>query len=132
MRGIFLDIETVGPDDLDLKPLLSTLPEWSLLKSTRPDEIRQIISNADVVVTNKVRLEGNVLRHASQLKLVCVAATGTDNVDLEAADERNITVCNVAGYATASVTEHVFALLLTLKRRLHEYGNNRPDFLACN
>ena len=121
MRGIFLDIETVGPDDLDLKPLLSTLPEWSLLKSTRPDEIRQIISNADVVVTNKVRLEGNVLRHASQLKLVCVAATGTDNVDLEAADERNITVCNVAGYATASVTEHVFALLLTLKRRLHEY-----------
>ena len=121
MRGVFLDIETIGPDDLDLKPLLSTLPKWSLLKSTRPDDVRQVISSAEVVITNKVRLEGDALRHASQQKLVCVAATGTDHVDLEAADERNITVCNVAGYATASVTEHVFALLLALKRRLHEY-----------
>jgi glycerate dehydrogenase len=121
MRGVFLDIETVGPDDLDLEPLVSTLPEWSLLKSTRPDEVRQVIRNADIVVTNKVRLDGNTLRHANRLKLVCVAATGTNNVDLGAAVEGNITVCNVAGYATASVTEHVFALLLTLNRRLHEY-----------
>jgi len=121
MRGVFLDIETVGPDDLDLKPLVSTLPEWSLLKSTRPDEVREVIRSADIVVTNKVRLDSNALRQASQLKLVCVAATGTNNVDLIAADELNITVCNVTGYATASVTEHVFALLLTLNRRLNEY-----------
>ena len=79
MRGVFLDIETVGPGDLDLKPLVSTLPEWSLLKSTRPDDVRQVIRNTDVVVTNKVRLESDALQYASQLKLVCVAATGTDN-----------------------------------------------------
>jgi len=121
MRGVFLDIETVGPDDLDLKPLVSTLPEWSLLKSIRPDEVRQVICDADIVVTNKVRLGSSALRHAGRLKLVCVAATGTNNVDLGVSDELNITVCNVSGYATASVTEHVFALLLTLNRRLNEY-----------
>ncbi len=119
MRGVFLDLETVDRNDLDLQLLESTLPEWSLLKHTR--DIIQATRGADIVVTNKVCLDRDALLAAEQLKLVCIAATGANNVDLVAARERNITVCNVRAYATASVAEHVFTLMLNLLRSLQEY-----------
>ena len=119
MRGVFLDLETVDRDDLDLQLLESALPEWSLLKNTR--DVIQAIHGADIVVTNKVCLDRDILLAAEQLKLVCIAATGANNVDLIAARERNITVCNVRVYATASVVEHVFTLILNLVRNLQKY-----------
>jgi glycerate dehydrogenase len=119
MHGVFLDLETVDRDDLDLRLLESTLPEWSLLKET--SDVSKAIGNADIVVTNKICLDRDILHAAGQLKLVCIAATGTNNVDLVAARENDITVCNVRAYATASVVEHVFTLMLNLVRNLRKY-----------
>jgi len=121
MRGVFLDTGTIGPRDLDLEPLTATLGNWSLPDQTRPDEVQQAIGDADIIVTNKVPIDRGSLLSASALSLVCVAATGTNNIDLECARERNITVCNVRAYATTSVVEHVFSLILALSRRHREY-----------
>ena len=119
MRGVFLDLETVDRNDLDLELLQSTLPEWSLLKNT--GDVTRVLRDADIAVTNKIRLDRDTLFSAGSLKLVCIAATGTNNVDLDAARERNITVCNVRAYATASVVEHVFTLILNLARNFRKY-----------
>ena len=113
VRGVFLDIDTLGREDLDLKPLESSLPEWILLGNTPADQVAAAIGDVDVVACNKVVLDRDVLRQADRLKLICIAATGTNNVDLEAAAKLGITVCNVRAYATTSVVEHVFTLLLT-------------------
>jgi glycerate dehydrogenase len=121
MRGVFLDINTVGPDDLDLRPLMATLDNWSFPEQTSADKTRQLIQGADVVITNKVALDRETLLAAKTLRLICVAATGTNNIDLASAEQCNITVCNVRAYATSSVVEHVFSLILSLSRRLHEY-----------
>jgi glycerate dehydrogenase len=121
MRGVFLDLGSVHPSDLDLTPLRGVLDEWRLHDSTDPDEVPARIRDAEVVVTNKVPLSGAVLRTSPWLKLICVAATGTNNVDLEAAREHDIQVSNARDYATSSVVEHVFCLMLTLSRRLDRY-----------
>jgi glycerate dehydrogenase len=119
--GVFLDRGSVGGADVDLSPLTNVLPEWHYHEATQADEVADRIRAADVVVTNKVLLGGDALAQAPRLRLICVAATGTNNVDLEAAARLGIQVCNVRGYATASVTQHVFALLLALTTRLIEY-----------
>jgi glycerate dehydrogenase len=121
MRGVFLDVNSVGPEDLDLSPLTATLDHWSLLEQTGADEVVQLIRDADIVITNKVPIDREALLAADSLALICVAATGTNNIDLACAGKRNITVCNVRSYATASVVEHVFSLILSLNRRLDEY-----------
>jgi glycerate dehydrogenase len=121
MRGVFLDINTVGPADLDLDPLTTTLDDWSFHEQTPAGQIQRSIRDAAILITNKVPLDRNTLHGANSLALVCVAATGTNNIDLVAAGERNITVCNVRAYATASVVEHVFSVILALTRRHHDY-----------
>lgn len=121
MRGVFLDTGTVAPADLDLDLLTATLDNWTLLEQTRPDQVQQAIAGADIVVTNKVAINRDILLAAQSLSLICIAATGTDTVDLECASARDITVCNVRAYATTSVVEHVFSLILALNRRHHEY-----------
>ena len=118
MRGVFLDIASLNPQDLDLQPLLSTLEDWHCYEHTQPHETKTRIQNADVVVTNKVVLDDQLIRSSRQLRLICVAATGTNNIDLKSAGQNSIEVRNVHAYAAASVTEHVFALLLTLTRQL--------------
>ena len=134
MRGVFLDIGTVGQADLDLGPLLETLPDWSFQETTSPGNTTAAIQGADIVVSNKVRLDRDTLLHTDSLKLICVAATGTNNVDLATAAEKNISVCNVRAYATASVVEHVFLLILALTRRLQEYREavRRGDWQHAN
>ena len=121
MRGVFLDSATVDQHDLDLDALEASLPDWSIRTATPDNEVRRAIQNADIVITNKVMLDRETLQSSNTLKLVCVAATGTNNVDLAAAAEYGITVCNVHGYATTSVVEHVFSLILALTRHLHDY-----------
>jgi len=121
MRGVFLDINTIGPEDLDLHPLTATLDDWAFPEQASADQIRHVINNADIVITNKVSVDRDILLAANSLALICVAATGTNNIDLVAAGERNITVCNVRAYASTSVVEHVFSMILALTRRHHEY-----------
>jgi len=124
MRGVFLDTHTVNPDDLDLQPLTSTLEHWSLLEQPGSDELSTLVSNAEVVVTNKVPLDRDTLLATDTLRLICVAATGTNNIDLISAAERGISVCNVPAYATTSVVEHVFSMLLALTRQHQKYQHS--------
>jgi glycerate dehydrogenase len=121
MHGVFLDLRTVDRDDLDLTSLRSAVTQWTCHDWTDPSRVIDRIGDADIVVSNKVRLDAAALESAPKLKLVCIAATGINNVDLDACRARNITVCNVTGYATPSVVEHVFAQILNLMRKLNEY-----------
>lgn len=120
MEGVFLDLATVDHGDLDLAPLRAALPRWRLYP--RPERpLPELIGDADVVVTNKQRLDAPVLEAVPRLRLICLAATGSDNVDLAHAAARGVVVCNIRDYCTSSVVEHVYALLLSLTRRLPEH-----------
>lgn len=121
MLGVFLDRGTLAPADLELGALEDSLPEWRTYDATAPEEVAERVADASVVVLNKVRLGAPHMERARDLRLVCIAATGTDNVDLEAARARGITVCNVAGYGTAAVSQHTLALMLALATRLVDY-----------
>ena len=121
MRGVFLDAGSLAQSALDMSPLEGEPVHWEYYDSSPTVSVAERIVDADIVVTNKVRMDERELAAARRLKLVCIAATGTNNVDLEAAKRLGITVSNVRGYATPSVVEHVFALLLALMRHLPEY-----------
>lgn len=117
----FLDLDSVDRDDLDLSKLNAVVDGWQWHGLVKDDELQDVLASADVVVSNKVVLTDEHLSQARHLKLVCIAATGTNNIDLEAAARNNIAVCNVHGYATPSVVQHVFTLLLALTTRFNEY-----------
>jgi len=121
-RGVILDRDSVDRGDLDLNPLHRVLPEWTVLDTAqgRTDTAAHI-AQTEVVISNKVMLDADALRRAERLRLVCVAATGTNNVDLEAAAALDVAVSNVRAYATPAVVQHVFALILALTTRLFEY-----------
>ena len=120
-KGVFLDLDTVDCNDLNLSNLKQALPHWQFHDATSSKQTAARIRDADIVISNKVILDRESLSQATQLKLICVAATGTNNVDLDAACDLGITVTNVAGYATPSVVQHVFALMLALTTRLTDY-----------
>ncbi|RQS15403.1 D-2-hydroxyacid dehydrogenase [Burkholderia sp. Bp9002] len=88
---------------------------------TAPSEVAERIRDADIVITNKVRLDAAALAAAQRLRLVAIAATGTDNVDLHACAARGIVVTNIRGYAARTVPEHTFALIFALRRSLVAY-----------
>jgi len=123
MRGVFLDDHTLTDGDLALDALRGTLDHWMFRGKTLPGDVAGAIRGADVVITNKAVLDSAALESAPSLKLVCVAATGTNNVDMVTALRMGITVCNVRAYATASVVEHVMLMILTLTRRLQPHLN---------
>jgi len=117
----FLDLDSVDRDDLDLSRLNLAVGNWQWHGLVNDCEVHEALASVDVVVSNKVILTDDHLSRAGKLKLVCIAATGTNNVDLESAARNNIAVCNVHGYATPSVVQHVFTLLLALTTRFNEY-----------
>ena len=124
MRIVLLDqgaMEFSRHGDLDFSRLASTLPEWQAYEATADAQVAERIANATVAVSNKVRIDDAAMRNAPHLRLICIAATGANHVDLDAARRRGIAVCNVPGYATASVVQHVFALILALSIRLPDY-----------
>ena len=121
MQGVFLDSATMKPEALDLSGLRAALPQWRFHETTTPAQLHERIADATVVLTNKVVLDRAALEAASHLKLICVCATGTNNVDLDAARERGIPVCNVRDYAAPSVAQHTVALMLALATRWHDY-----------
>jgi glycerate dehydrogenase len=116
----FLDLDSVDRGDLDLSVLNRAVDNWQWYGLVGDEELHEVLAQAELVVTNKVPLTGVHLSQAKKLQLICVAATGTNNIDLDAAATHNIPVCNVHGYATPSVVQHVFTLLLTLTTRFNE------------
>lgn len=116
---VFLDSETLG-NDIDLTKL-NKLGAVTIYHQTKKEEIKNRIQDANVVITNKHYLGEKELKDALQLKLICVTATGVNNIDLEYCKKANITVCNVKGYSTNAVAQHTFALLLDLYNKNHYY-----------
>lgn len=122
MRGVFLDTDTVDGDDLDLSPIkFFDHIHWSFHGVTQRQDIQNRIADCDILICNKVVLDRDTLVGAGKLRLIVVAATGTNNIDLEATRELGITVCNARGYGTPSVVQHVYALILALSTRLPQY-----------
>ncbi|MGB5398526.1 MAG: NAD(P)-dependent oxidoreductase, partial [Gammaproteobacteria bacterium] len=123
-HAVFLDYASVHPDDLDVSVLERLIPNWQWRNNTRAEDVADAIATADVVVVNKVVLNAHNLASAKNLKLICAAATGVNNIDLAAATDAGISVCNARAYATPSVVQHVFALLLALTTRLQQYQHD--------
>jgi glycerate dehydrogenase len=124
-RIVFLDRNTM-PSVIKLNP--PTMPhELAVFEETAADEVAARIAEADVVITNKVRLGRADIAAAPNLRLIAVAATGYDVIDLEACRERGITVCNIRNYAVHTVPEHTFALIFALRRSLIPYRQSVVD-----
>jgi glycerate dehydrogenase len=122
MRAVFLDYATVSFNgDLDPAALQRAMPQLELRSHTAPADIAATIAGAEIVLVNKLRLTGDVIERTPSLRLVALAATGTDNVDLEAARQRGVAVCNLRDYCTASVVQQVIGTLLLLTQKLREY-----------
>lgn len=114
-----LDSATLGKD-IDLSPLYK-IGEVSKYDMTSSEVVSDRIAECEAVVLNKVKLDSTNLPYAKNLKVICVAATGYDNIDLEYCRENNIAVCNVAGYSSHSVAQLTAAMVLSLSVHLNEY-----------
>jgi glycerate dehydrogenase len=122
MRAVFLDYATVSFNgDLDPAALRRAMPGLELRDHSTQAEVPEAIAGATIVLLNKLQVTRETMARSPDLKLIVLAATGTNNVDLEAARERNIGVCNLRDYCTASVVQHVLGVMLLLTQKLREY-----------
>ncbi len=122
MKSVFLDYATVSHHDLDTAALQRALPGLVLHDISRDDQIAGRIAGCEVVLLNKLQLTRSLMQANPQLKLVALAATGTNNVDLVAARELGIAVCNIRDYCTPSVGQHVLGVILALTHRFADYS----------
>jgi glycerate dehydrogenase len=127
MRAVFLDYDTVSNGDLDRSVFARAVESVEYFGTTEPTRIAERIGNADIVLLNKVKLARAQFQEAPKLKLIAVAGTGTDQVDLGAARERGIAVCNVRGYCTQSVVQHAWSMILSLTQHLPQFARLTMD-----
>ncbi|NBQ71190.1 MAG: glycerate dehydrogenase, partial [Nitrosomonadaceae bacterium] len=121
MRAVFFDFGSVTRGDMDCTALEQAIAPWQYHHDSTEAEVLERIREAEVVVSNKVFIGREAIAGAKRLKLICVAATGYNNVDLTGAADHNVPVCNVRGYATPSVVQHVFMLMLNMARHFSDY-----------
>ena len=119
MNIVFLDSDTISPETTLRSPAFAH--QWHQYDRTTSDQAAERIADADIVIVNKVKLSAETLAKAPHLKLIAVAATGTDNIDLAACQQRGIVVSNVRNYAKHTVPEHTFALIFALRRSICAY-----------
>jgi glycerate dehydrogenase len=124
LKIVLLDALTFGETDLSG---FFELGEVEVFQTTAPDEVQERITNCNVIVTNKVVITDAHMSNTPTLKLICVAATGMNNVDLQAAKARDILVKNVAGYSTDSVIQHTFSMLFYLMGHSRYYDEYVKD-----
>jgi len=124
-KVVFLDTDTLPPS-IRLPPF-SFPVEFTGYPKSAPQDVLDRIRDANIVITNKVPIARHDIERAVNLKLIAVAATGTNVIDLAAARERGVTVSNIRDYATHTVPEHTFALILALRRNLHSYRQSVAD-----
>ena len=122
MQAVFLDFGSVSTGgDLDLTPLHSALADLRVYDVTPDELVDERIAGQEIVLLNKAEITRQRIEANPQLKLIALTATGVNNVDVEAARERGVAVCNIRDYCTASVAQHVFATLLALTHSIREY-----------
>ncbi len=117
---VFLDKKTLG-DDINLD-IFKNFGEIIIYETTKSTETLQRVQNADIVVTNKVVINKHIIEK-SNIKLICVAATGMNNIDLEYAKQKDIVVKNVAGYSTSSVSQLALSFVLQFVQKINYYDN---------
>ena len=122
MKGVVLDFDTLGPQDLDTSALFSLPIEWEIYGNSSVSDVSGLIKNAHVVLTNKVVLTRENINQAKDLKFIGLFATGTNIIDLDAAAECGVSVSNAVGYGTRSVVQHTWALILALTTKLLGYS----------
>ena len=125
MRIVLLDTATLG-EDIDLSPI-TALGEATVYQNTAPEQGVTRLADAEVAVLNKIKLNESNLSAAKDLRLICVTATGYDNIDIEYCKKRGIAVCNVPGYSTDSVAQITLTMALTLVTQLTEYTSYVND-----
>lgn len=130
MNIVFLDAKTIG-EDIDLSGFdrFGTVVKYDF---STAKEARERTQDADILILNKVEINEYTIGEASHLKLVCVTATGTNNLDKEYLASRNIEWRNVAGYSTESVAQHTFAMLFYLYEKLRYYDDYVKNDLYVN
>lgn len=121
MKACILDYASLAASDLKLDELWELPIQWQLYDSTASDQTAERIADCEIVLSNKVVLDKSLLQANPQIKLVIILATGTNNVDLLAAKELGISVCNIANYSTESVVQQTFAMMLALQTHLLQY-----------
>ena len=124
LKIVLLDALTFGESDLSG---FDELGEVVVYQTTSPEQTQERITNADVIVTNKVVINDFHISKCKNLKLICIAATGMNNVDLACAKENSIEVKNVAGYSTDSVIQHTFSMLFYLMGHSRYYDEVVKD-----
>jgi glycerate dehydrogenase len=120
-RAAFLDYSSLDLGDLDPQPLKACFQHLELYPATAPEQVVERLQGLEVAIVNKVVLDATTLQACPSLKLILLAATGTNNVDLAAARAQGISVSNCQGYGTPSVAQHTLMLLLALATRLPDY-----------
>lgn len=121
MKIVITDSLTLG-EDIDFS-IFNKLGDVSIYKTSTPEETSSRLAEADIAITCKVTMNEQTLKNAPNLKMIAVAATGYNNVDLDYTRKNNIIVANVAGYSTNSVVQHTFALLFYILEKLNYYDN---------
>ena len=125
MKLVFLDTKTIGEDiDLSAYDALGEVVKYGF---STLEEIPERVKDADVLIVNKIAINEQTIGNAKNLKLVCVTATGTNNLDKEYLKKRGIAWRNVAGYSTESITQHTFALLFYLLEKMRYYDDYVKD-----
>jgi len=119
MKIVFLDAATIG-NDMDLSAF-DALGEVIKYEFSKPEEVPDRVKDADVLVVNKIEINESTIHTANKLRLVCVTATGINNLDKDYLEQKKIEWRNVAGYSTESVAQHTFAMFFYLFEKLHYY-----------
>lgn len=123
MKITFLDAATLGEDIKDIiYDKFGVFGEVTLLNTTAPTDVLKAAADSDVLVVNKIKINSETLGANPKVSLVCVAATGFDNIDLEYCKNRKIAVCNVRGYSTYSVAQITVAAVLSLTCKMPQYN----------
>ncbi len=117
LKAVLLDADTLG-HDIDLTPLQEQVAELRVYGTTQPDELLTNLADADLIITNKVVITEQAMQGR---KAILVLATGTNNIDMAAAERLNIPVKNVVNYGTDSVAQHTMMLMLSLAARMPQY-----------
>ena len=124
MHAVFLDYKTVDSGDLDLGSIKAVLPEIEVYCYSNESQVLNRIKDTQVAIANKIEFDSKVFAHAKNLELICVTATGTNNIDLDSAKNSGVTVCNIRDYCTESVTQHVLLSILSLSHSYADYMNS--------
>ena len=135
-HAVILDAQSLGPD-IDLTAIKESVSHLEVFEQSTTEQALDRLADADIAIVNKVVLDGDTLRQLPRLKLICVLATGLNNIDTQSAKAQNIDVKNVNAYGTASVSQHTLMLMLSLANRLPRYQRDvaagewqRSDFFC--